>query len=58
MFSGATMATVRATLMSIGQLSVYDQAKVMLLYTGLFEDNPTLHFTSSLITVMALQLIL
>lgn len=51
MFSGATVATMRAVVMTVGQLSVYDQVKLVLLYTGLFEDNPNLHFTSSIITV-------
>lgn len=51
MFNGATMATVRATVMSVGQLSVYDQVKQVLFASGFFEDNPNLHFTSSVITV-------
>lgn len=52
MFNGATMATTRAVLMAVGQLSVYDQVKELLLYTGLFADNPNLHFQSSVITVL------
>lgn len=53
MFNGATMATVRAVVMTVGQLSVYDQVKQGLLYTELFDDNPNLHFTASIITVHA-----
>lgn len=52
MFNGATMATIRAAVMTVGQLSVYDQVKIGLLKSGFFEDNSTLHFTSSIITVM------
>lgn len=48
LFSGASTATSRAVLMTVGQLSFYDQVKVMLLGTGYFEDNMTTHFLSSL----------
>ncbi|XP_043247341.1 mitochondrial dicarboxylate carrier-like isoform X1 [Amphibalanus amphitrite] len=48
LFSGASSATVRAMLMTVGQLSFYDQVKQTLLGTGYFEDNVTTHFTSSL----------
>lgn len=51
MFNGATMATIRAVVMSVGQLSVYDQVKIVLLYTGFFDDNPNCHFSASVITV-------
>ncbi|CAD5113587.1 DgyrCDS2750 [Dimorphilus gyrociliatus] len=47
LFSGATMASSRAVLVTIGQLSFYDQIKVMLLMTGVFKDNIVLHFSSS-----------
>lgn len=46
-FNGATMATTRATFMTIGQLSFYDQIKQTLIATGYMKDNPTTHFTSS-----------
>ncbi|XP_019880991.1 mitochondrial dicarboxylate carrier isoform X1 [Aethina tumida] len=49
MFSGATTASSRAVLMTVGQLSFYDQIKMMLLKTPFFVDNVTTHFTSSLI---------
>lgn len=48
LFSGASSATARATLMTVGQLSFYDQVKYYLLTTGLFGDNVTTHFLSSL----------
>ncbi|XP_060521658.1 mitochondrial dicarboxylate carrier [Cylas formicarius] len=48
LFSGATMATSRAVLMTIGQLSFYDQIKLILLKTGYFGDNLSTHFLSSL----------
>lgn len=48
LFSGASTATGRAVLMTIGQLSFYDQIKIMLLNTGHFEDNLITHFAASL----------
>lgn len=47
LFSGATMASSRAVLVTIGQLSFYDQIKQMLLLSGFFKDNIVLHFSSS-----------
>ncbi|CAD6187163.1 unnamed protein product [Caenorhabditis auriculariae] len=47
MFNGATMATSRAVLMTIGQLSFYDQIKQMLIESGLAKDNLQTHFFSS-----------
>lgn len=48
LFSGATTATGRGFLMTIGQIAFYDQVKLMLLATGYFKDDPRLHFLSSL----------
>ncbi|XP_023029286.1 mitochondrial dicarboxylate carrier isoform X1 [Leptinotarsa decemlineata] len=48
LFSGASTASSRAILMTIGQLSFYDQIKIMLIRSGLFNDNLTAHFLSSL----------
>jgi dicarboxylate transporter 10 len=48
LFSGATAATFRAALMTVGQLSFYDQIKKTLLTTEYFEDNLATHFVSSL----------
>lgn len=48
LFSGATTATGRGFLMTIGQIAFYDQVKTMLLSTGHFKDDPRLHFLSSL----------
>jgi dicarboxylate transporter 10 len=45
--NGATMASTRATLVTIGQLSFYDQFKYLLMKTGFFKDNITTHFTAS-----------
>lgn len=47
LMNGATMASSRATLVTIGQLSFYDQIKVVLMSTGIFGDNITTHFTAS-----------
>jgi len=48
LFAGASTATSRAVLMTVGQLSFYDQVKLMLLASGYFGDNPGTHFLSSL----------
>lgn len=50
LFNGATTATTRAALITIGQLSMYDQFKyLMLLYLpSIFKDNMLTHFTASL----------
>uniref|UniRef100_A0A914BXP9 Mitochondrial dicarboxylate carrier n=1 Tax=Acrobeloides nanus TaxID=290746 RepID=A0A914BXP9_9BILA len=47
LFGGASMATARAVLMTIGQLSFYDQIKQMALDSGYFKDNLVTHFGSS-----------
>lgn len=51
LFGGASTATSRAVLMTIGQLSFYDQVKLMLISSGYFEDNLGTHFLSSLTAV-------
>lgn len=51
LFSGASTATTRAIVVTIGQLSFYDQVKVILLGTGVFGDNVLTHFLSSLSAV-------
>lgn len=48
LFSGATTATARGFLMTIGQIAFYDQAKSVLLSSGYFQDDPRLHFVASL----------
>lgn len=45
------MATSRAVLMTVGQLSFYDQIKQMLIASGVFADNLLTHFISSLAAV-------
>ncbi|XP_076161465.1 dicarboxylate carrier 1 isoform X1 [Ptiloglossa arizonensis] len=47
LFSGCSTATLRAALMTIGQLSFYDQIKITLLHSGYFMDNPATHVLSS-----------
>jgi len=47
LFSGASTATSRAVLVTVGQLSFYDQVKLILLRAG-FSDNLITHFLSSL----------
>jgi dicarboxylate transporter 10 len=49
LFSGATTATSRGFLMTIGQIAFYDQVKSLLLGSGHFKDNPMTHFLSSLV---------
>lgn len=51
LFSGCSTATMRAALMTIGQLSFYDQIKTMLLQSGYFRDNPSTHVLSSVSAV-------
>ncbi|XP_049850918.1 mitochondrial dicarboxylate carrier-like isoform X2 [Schistocerca gregaria] len=48
LFSGASTATGRAVLMTIGQLSFYDQFKMLLLTYAGMSDNLTTHFLASL----------
>jgi len=48
LFSGASTATSRAVLMTIGQLSFYDQIKITLLGTSYFKDDLVTHFVASL----------
>ncbi|XP_057650894.1 mitochondrial dicarboxylate carrier [Diorhabda carinulata] len=48
LFSGATTATTRAIFMTIGQLSFYDQVKILMLGTPYFNDNAVTHFLASL----------
>lgn len=47
LMSGATMASSRATFVTIGQLSFYDQFKILLMKTGFFKDNIWTHFSAS-----------
>uniref|UniRef100_UPI00398F3721 mitochondrial dicarboxylate carrier-like isoform X1 n=2 Tax=Pristiophorus japonicus TaxID=55135 RepID=UPI00398F3721 len=49
LFSGATMASSRGVLVTIGQLACYDQAKQLVLSTGFMSDNILTHFLSSFI---------
>ncbi|KAF4797431.1 Mitochondrial dicarboxylate carrier [Turdus rufiventris] len=49
LFSGASVASSRGALVTIGQLSCYDQAKQLVLATGLLSDNIFAHFLSSFI---------
>uniref|UniRef100_A0AC34GT67 Mitochondrial dicarboxylate carrier n=1 Tax=Panagrolaimus sp. ES5 TaxID=591445 RepID=A0AC34GT67_9BILA len=46
-FNGATMATTRAIVMTIGQLSFYDQIKQTVIEKGYGNDTPLTHFFSS-----------
>lgn len=54
LFSGASTATARAILMTIGQISFYDQIKFTLLKTGHFDDNLVTHLTASISAVRLL----
>jgi len=48
LWSGASSATLRAVLMTVGQLSFYDQVKQTLIASGWFGDTITTHFTASM----------
>lgn len=49
LFNGATMATARAIMMTIGQLSMYDQFKYLMLtyLPSIFQDNVATHLSAS-----------
>ncbi|XP_053157244.1 mitochondrial dicarboxylate carrier isoform X2 [Hemicordylus capensis] len=49
LFSGGTMASSRGALVTVGQLSCYDQAKQLVLGTGLLSDTIFTHFLASFI---------
>ncbi|XP_065119192.1 mitochondrial dicarboxylate carrier [Paramisgurnus dabryanus] len=49
LFSGASMASSRGVLVTVGQLSCYDQAKQLVLGTGVMTDNIFTHFLASFI---------
>lgn len=51
LWGGASVATGRAVLMTVGQLAFYDQVKMYLLATPYFVDNVVTHFTASLTAV-------
>ncbi|KAE8575965.1 hypothetical protein XENTR_v10004000 [Xenopus tropicalis] len=51
LFSGATMASSRGALVTVGQLACYDQAKQLVLNTGFLSDNIFTHFLASSIAV-------
>ncbi|XP_062305547.1 mitochondrial dicarboxylate carrier isoform X1 [Osmerus eperlanus] len=48
LFSGATMASTRGALVTVGQLACYDQSKQLVLATGAMTDNILTHFVASL----------
>jgi len=47
LFNGATMASSRAMLVTVGQLSCYDQFKQIILELDFMKDNLLTHFTAS-----------
>uniref|UniRef100_A0AAX7SR88 Uncharacterized protein n=1 Tax=Astatotilapia calliptera TaxID=8154 RepID=A0AAX7SR88_ASTCA len=47
LFSGASMASSRGALVSVGQLACYDQSKELVLATGYLTDNIFTHFLAS-----------
>lgn len=47
LMSGATMASSRAVLVTIGQLAFYDQIKYLVMKTGYAKDNLPTHFLCS-----------
>ncbi|XP_036853387.2 mitochondrial dicarboxylate carrier isoform X1 [Manis javanica] len=49
LFSGATMASSRGMLVTVGQLSCYDQAKQLVLSTGYLSDGIFTHLVASFI---------
>ncbi|XP_069511381.1 mitochondrial dicarboxylate carrier isoform X3 [Ambystoma mexicanum] len=49
LFSGGSMAASRGALVTVGQLACYDQAKQLVLTTGVLSDNIFTHFLASFI---------
>ncbi|XP_039681201.1 mitochondrial dicarboxylate carrier [Perca fluviatilis] len=47
LFSGASMASTRGALVSVGQLSCYEQSKQLVLAAGYLTDNILTHFLAS-----------
>ncbi|XP_028912912.1 mitochondrial dicarboxylate carrier-like isoform X1 [Ornithorhynchus anatinus] len=47
LYSGATLASSRGALVTVGQASGYDQAKQLVLATGFLSDNIVTHFVAS-----------
>ncbi|KAM4597947.1 mitochondrial dicarboxylate carrier [Polymixia lowei] len=47
LFSGATMASSRGALVTVGQLACYDQSKQLVVATGYLTDNILTHFLAS-----------
>ncbi|CAF1350616.1 unnamed protein product [Adineta steineri] len=47
LFNGASMAVIRGSLVTVGQIAFYEQAKQVLLASGYFKDDIITHFTSS-----------
>ena len=51
LMNGVSMASARACFVTIGQLSMYDQFKQLLLMTAYFKDNAATHFSASFMAV-------
>ncbi|XP_050509657.1 mitochondrial dicarboxylate carrier-like [Diabrotica virgifera virgifera] len=56
-YRGSTMACMRSVLLSVGQLSIYDELQIITLRTGLVNDNLLTHLTCSLIAGIAASLL-
>jgi hypothetical protein len=52
MFNGCGPNVVRGLIMTAGQLASYDQAKQMMIQSGVFDDNITTHFGASLFAAL------
>ncbi len=48
-YLGASMAVMRGSLVTVGQIAFYEQVKQVLLATGYFKDNIITHFSSSFV---------
>ena len=46
---GASMAVIRGSFVTVGQIAFYEQVKQVLLASGYFKDNVLTHFTSSFV---------
>ena len=48
-YLGASMAVMRGSLVTVGQIAFYEQVKQLLLASGYFKDNVITHFSSSFV---------
>ncbi|CAH1101493.1 unnamed protein product [Psylliodes chrysocephalus] len=56
LFTGSSTASMRAGVLTVGQIAVYDQSKFLLLRSGMFQDNVVTHLAASFIAGIAVTI--